>query len=101
MYSIDLEPRQPASWQRDVGDAAVLDAAAVGNRDVSTDGDRGRVFEKRQHGPAQRVRLQHGISVDHQHQLTRGDIDAGVERVRLATAILLSITTSAGSRIDR
>ena len=64
----DLEPREPAARQRHVGDAAVLDATAVGDPDICPDRHRRRVFEERQHGAAQRVGFEHGVGIDDQHE---------------------------------
>ena len=88
MYFDDLESREPAARQSDVDNAAVLESAAVGDADTAPDSDRRRVFEERQHGAAERVGFEHGIGIDHEHEDARSGVDAGVDRVRLASAVV-------------
>ena len=85
----NLESRQPAAGHADLGDAAAFDAAPVGDPDIATDRDGRRVFEKRQHRPAQRVRFEHGVGIDHQDQRARRGVDAGVGCIGLAASAVL------------
>ena len=64
----NLEPREPAAWQGDVGDAAVLDATAVRDADIAPDRHRRRIFEERQHGATERVGFENGIGIDDEHE---------------------------------
>jgi hypothetical protein len=69
--------------------ATTFDAGSVCDCHVPADRNGRRVFEELQHGAAQRIRLEHRISVDDEHQFAGRGVDPGVGRICFAPGAVL------------
>ena len=84
-----LEARHPVAGHAHLGDATAFDLAAVDDADDAADAERVGRLEERQHGLAQRVRLEQRIGVDQADERIARRVDAGVERVGPAAVLLV------------
>ncbi len=86
----DLQRREPVLRQPHVGDAPVLDAAAVDDpHDPAGRDHEVGIVEQRLGHPQQRLGLDDRVGVDRAHVRVARGVDAGVQRVRLAAVLLV------------